>query len=248
MSLLLGVNIDHVATLRQARYALMPESPCAEPDLIEVGGEALAGGADSITIHLREDRRHIQDDDVWRARKELECPLNLEIGNTPEIVVIAERVRPDYVCLVPEHRKEITTEGGLDVVTSSGALKETTARLQDAGSKVSYFIDPDGAQVDAAASCGADMIELHTGTFANVTGSDRETEVARLSQAARQARAAGIVVNAGHGLTTANLPDLFAVPHMHELNIGHHLVSRALVVGLRAAVEEMVKAMSAYEA
>jgi pyridoxine 5-phosphate synthase len=246
--LLLGVNIDHVATLRQARYATMLASPNAEPVLLEAAREAEAAGADSITIHLRADRRHIQDADVHLLKRELKVQLNLEMGNTPEIVEIALGVRPDFVCLVPESRQEITTEGGLAVTVHRAALKETTARLRANGTKVSFFVDPVTEDIRAAAECGADMVELHTGTFANHFGADRVREVERLAAAAELAHSLGVQVNAGHGLTTKNLRDLFAVPHLVELNIGHSIVSRALTVGLRSAIGEMRALMAEYGA
>ncbi len=242
----LGVNIDHVATLRQARYATMLNSPNAEPMLLEAARESETAGAQSITIHLRADRRHIQDEDVYLLKKKLLVKLNLEMGNTPEIVEIALKVKPDFVCLVPESREEITTEGGLDVVTHHVALKETTQRLQANGTKVSFFIDPIPEHIEYASKCGADMVELHTGTFANHFDAERHEEVARLKIAAKLAYQAGIQVNAGHGLTTRNVRDLFAVPHLVELNIGHSLVSRAITIGLRQSVQEMLQIMSEY--
>jgi len=240
----LGVNIDHVATLRQARYARMPGAHNVEPSLLEAARECEAAGAHSITIHLREDRRHIQDADVHLLRRELRVPLNLELGNTEEIVAIACAVRPDYVCMVPENRQEITTEGGLDVVRLRAELESNIRRLQAAGAKVSMFIDPDPAQVAASAAVGADMIELHTGAYANETGAAREAELARLIAAGAQGQTLGLQINAGHGITVANLPPLKGIPHLVELNIGHHIISRAVIIGLQAAVREMLDAMS----
>jgi len=242
----LGVNIDHAATLRQARYARMPGAHHEEPSVLEAALACEAAGAHSITVHLREDRRHIQDRDVFLLRGKIGTKLNLEMGNSPEIVRIAVEVRPDFVCLVPENRQEITTEGGLDVVAQAGALRETILRLQAAGAKVSLFVDPDAAQIDGAAALNADMVELHTGGYANHTGAEREAELQRLVAAGKQAHAAGLQVNAGHGITTGNLPGLFAIPHLAELNIGHHLISRALFVGLREAVREMLAVMARY--
>lgn len=239
----LGVNIDHVATLRQARYARTPEAHNAEPSLLEAMRECEAAGAHSITIHLREDRRHIQDADVFRIRRDITVGLNLELGNTPEIVGIACVARPDFACLVPEHREEITTEGGLDVVSNESALAETTARLQECGVRVSFFVDPDLAQIEAAVRAKADMVELHTGAYAISLGAERDAELRRLIHAGELAAAEGLQVNAGHGITTANLPPLLAIPKLAELNIGHHIVSRALVLGLRGAVREMLDAM-----
>ena len=245
--LLLGVNIDHVATLRQARYATMLSSPNAEPVLLDAARDAEAAGADSITIHLRADRRHIQDADVWLMKRELKVKLNLEMGNTPEIVDIALAVKPDFVCLVPENRQEITTEGGLDVTSHAVALRETTSRLKANGTRVSFFVDPVLEHIQAAADCGADMVELHTGTFANHTEAARALEVERLISAAKLAHDLGLQVNAGHGLTTKNVRDLFAVPHLAELNIGHSLVARSIAVGLRTSIQEMLAVMADYK-
>jgi pyridoxine 5-phosphate synthase len=245
--LLLGVNIDHVATLRQARYATMLSSPNAEPVLLDAARDAEAAGADSITIHLRADRRHIQDADVWLMKRELKVKLNLEMGNTPEIVDIALAVKPDFVCLVPENRQEITTEGGLDVTSHAVPLRETTSRLKANGTRVSFFVDPVLEHIQAAADCGADMVELHTGTFANHTDAARALEVERLISAAKLAHNLGLQVNAGHGLTTKNVRDLFAVPHLAELNIGHSLVARSIAVGLRTSIQEMLAVMADYK-
>ncbi len=244
----LGVNIDHVATLRQARYATMLESPNAEPVLIDAARECEQGGADSITIHLRADRRHIQDEDVFELQRQIATKLNLELGNTPEIVEIALEITPDFVCLVPENREEITTEGGLDVVANRNELEPTLARMRDKGIAVSLFIDPEPDQVDAAAALGAEMVELHTGAFANAAGdAPREAaEVQRLIEGAKRAHAAGLQVNAGHGINTRNMVRLYRVPHLAELNIGHHIVSRAVFVGLEEAVKEMRLVMDGY--
>jgi pyridoxine 5-phosphate synthase len=242
----LGVNIDHVSTLRQARYRTMLDSPNAEPSALQAALESEAAGAHSITIHLRADRRHIQDADVYLLRKSIGTKLNLEMGNTPEILAIALEVKPHFICMVPESREEITTEGGLDARGHFDALKPTVAALEANGSQVSMFIDPDLDQVRASAELGASMIELHTGTFANHTGAERAAEVARLQVAAELGHSLGLKINAGHGLTTKNLPDLFAVPHLHELNIGHHIVSRAVFIGLQAAVKEMLVVMQGY--
>ena len=244
----LGVNIDHVTTLRQARYRTMLDSPNAEPSVLQAAQESEAAGAQSITVHLRADRRHIQDADVYLLRKSIATKLNLEMGNTPEILAIALDVKPDFVCMVPESREEVTTEGGLDVRGHFAALKPTVAALEANGTRVSMFIDPDLDQVRASHEVGASMIELHTGTFANHLGAERAAEVARLKAAAELGHRLGLQINAGHGLTTANLPDLWAVPHLHELNIGHHIVSRAVFIGLRAAVVEMLDMMKSYPA
>ncbi len=244
----LGVNIDHVATLRQARYPQGVESPNIEPSVVTAALEAEAGGAASITAHLRADRRHIQDRDIDELRERIATGLNFELGNTPEIIDIAVAARPASACLVPEHRQEVSTEGGLDVSGQREQLAPTINRLQAAGVRVSLFVDPEPGHVDAAAELGAEMIELHTGTYANCPpdSAAREAEARRLAEAARRAQAAGLQVNAGHGLTTANLPGLFGVPHLVELNIGHHLVARSIGIGMRAAVMEMLEVMGGY--
>jgi pyridoxine 5-phosphate synthase len=238
----LGVNIDHVATVREARYRGLDHG---EPDPVAAARECLAAGAHGITAHLREDRRHIQDRDVWRIRQELSTRLNLEMANTPEIVAIALRLKPDIVCLVPERRQEVTTEGGLDVVAQQGPLGATRRRLNDAGIDVSLFINPEPAQVAAAAATGSQCVELHTGSYAAgfAHAAARAAELERLARAAGQAHGLGLQVNAGHGLNCANVPALRAVPHLVELNIGHSIVSRALSVGLAAAVREMLACM-----
>ena len=246
MPLLLGVNIDHVATLRQARYAGMAAAPNAEPSPLDAGHDALAGGADSLTIHVRGDRRHMQDADAYRIRAGVALPLNFEMGVTDEMVAIALKLRPDFACLVPEARQEITTEGGLDVLAGMDHIRGAVARLQAAGIQVSLFIDPDLQQVDAAQAAGADMVELHTGCFANAAGAAVDAELARLVASARLAHASGLQVNAGHGINYANLERLWVVPHLAELNIGHSIVSRALRVGMTAAVREMKDLMAQY--
>ncbi len=242
----LGVNIDHVATLREARYRGRPPG---EPDPVEAALLCEAAGAHGITAHLREDRRHIQDRDIWRLRQVITTRLNLEMANAPEIIEIALKLKPDVVCLVPERRQEVTTEGGLDVVANEGALGETRRKMNDAGINVSLFIAPDPAQVEASARTRAQFIELHTGAFAeefhDPKGRERESD--RLIAAAKQAQAMGLRVNAGHGLNYENLSALHAVPHLVELNIGHSLVSRAIHVGIHAAVLEMLKLMEGYE-
>ncbi len=242
----LGVNIDHVATLRQARYATMLDSPIAEPSLLAAAHEVEAHGADSITIHLRQDRRHIQDRDVFEMREHIHTKLNLEMGNTPEILDIALRARPDFVCLVPENRREITTEGGLNVAGADNSLQRTIDALRETGIRVSLFIDPDPRQVEAAAATGAEMIELHTGAYANAEVAGGPAELALLKTAADLAHRARLQVNAGHGINLMNLVRLMEVPHLAELNVGHHLVSRAIFGGLGAAVREMLAMMSCY--
>jgi pyridoxine 5-phosphate synthase len=243
----LGVNIDHVATLREARYR---GYEAGEPDPVAAALLCEGAGAHGITAHLREDRRHIQDRDVWKLREVLNTRLNLELANVPEIVGIALRLRPDIVCLVPERRQEVTTEGGLDAAGNLAALLETRRRMQDRGIEVSLFIAPDLAQVDAAAKIGAQFIELHTGAFAEAfpDPAKREHELERLVAAASRARESGLRVNAGHGLNYQNLPALFPVPHLVELNIGHSIVSRSVTTGLSAAVAEMIKLMAGYGA
>ncbi len=235
----LGVNIDHVATLRQARGT-------AYPDPLEAARLCEAAGAHGITVHLREDRRHIQDRDVRRLRRELKIGLNLEMADTPEIVAFALAVRPDEVCLVPEKRRELTTEGGLDVASRLDALRRTVARLSGAGMIVSLFVDPDPRQLEAAASAGARVVELHTGACCGAAGAARRREWKRLAEGARLAHALGLQVNAGHGLNLETIGGIHAVPYLDTLNIGHSIVARAVLVGLRAAVREMLKAMGGY--
>ena len=241
----LGVNIDHVATLREARYRGRMKG---EPSPVAAAMLCEAAGAHGITAHLREDRRHIQDGDVWKLREVVKTRLNLEMANTPQIVALALRVKPDIVCIVPERRQEVTTEGGLDAAKSVKALTETRKKMADAGIEVSLFIAPDAKQVKAAAEIGAEFIELHTGKFAEHfhQKQKRSKEIERLVAAARQAHELGLKVNAGHGLNYENLPVLHIVPHLVELNIGHSIISRAISVGLPTAVKEMLKLMDKY--
>jgi len=245
----LGVNIDHVATVREARYRGLGHG---EPCPVAAALAAEAAGAHGITAHLREDRRHIQDRDVWTLREKIQTRLNLEMANAPEIIAIALKLKPEIVCIVPERRLEVTTEGGLDVVAAEKALTETRKKMNDAGIEVSLFIAPDEQQIAASARIGAQFIELHTGRFAEdyfkaESGKRKaETELARLVAGAKQAHALGLNVNAGHGLNLQNLPALFAVPHLVELNIGHSLVSRAVLVGMETAVREMLALMRNY--
>jgi pyridoxine 5-phosphate synthase len=240
----LGVNIDHIATLRQARYAGSLDAHNCEPDLLLAASACERAGAAGITVHLRADRRHIQDRDVFRLRESIISKLNLEMGNTPEIVLIALQVLPEDVCLVPENRLEITTEGGLDAAGQRKALEPTIRRLQAAGVRVSLFIEPDEKQIDAARELGAEMVELHTGAFANAPqGHARDSEIKRLQIAASHAHAAGLQVNAGHGINYTNIRQILQVPHLEELNIGHSIVSRAVSVGLESAVREMLTLM-----
>jgi pyridoxine 5-phosphate synthase len=241
----LGVNIDHVATIREARYRGRGHG---EPDPVAAAGTCEAAGAHGITAHLREDRRHIQDRDVWKLREVIQTRLNLEMANVPEIVGIALKLKPEIVCLVPERRQEVTTEGGLDVVADEKALSETRKRMNDGGIEVSLFIAPDAKQIEAAARTGSQFIELHTGQFAEHFGDGQkcESELERLIFGAKQAHALGLKVNAGHGLNYVNLPLLHRVPHLVELNIGHSIVSRAVMVGMETAVKEMLRLMANY--
>jgi pyridoxine 5-phosphate synthase len=245
MPLKLGVNIDHVATLREARYR---GAAAGEPDPVEAALLCEAAGAHGITAHLREDRRHIQDRDVTALRRSIRTRLNLEMGNTPALVAFALRLHPDVICVVPERRQELTTEGGLDAAGQLAALRDTTRQMKAAGIEVSLFIAPEPAQVEASAASGAEFIELHTGSYAHAfhQKSERQVELDRLVAAAEQAHALGLKVNAGHGLNTQNLPLLLQVPHLVELNIGHSIVSRALVVGITTAVQEMLEALKGY--
>ena len=240
----LGVNIDHIATLRQARYSSTPESPNVEPDLAVAAAVCEQAGASGITIHLRADRRHIQDRDVLRLRDTINTKLNLEMGNTPEIVDLALRILPEEVCLVPENRREVTTEGGLDVTGQFEQLKPTIHRLQVAGIRVSLFIEPVPDQIESAAKLKAQMVELHTGAFANATGRDQHGELMRLKGGCDHAHGFGMQVNAGHGINYKNIQLIRGLPHLDELNIGHSIVSRGVVVGLGQAVSEMLALMN----
>lgn len=240
----LGVNIDHVATLRQARYACDIDAHNAEPGVIAAAEASIRAGARGITVHLRADRRHIQDADVFRVREEVKTKLNLEMGNTAEILEIALRVKPEEVCLVPENRNEVTTEGGLDVAGQRAALRPTVERLQAAGIRISMFIEPSREQIDASKELGAEMVELHTGAFANAVGRAQTEELKRLHEAASRAAALGIQVNAGHGINYTNIRLIREVPHLVELNIGHSIVARAVFTGLEAAVREMLALMN----
>jgi pyridoxine 5-phosphate synthase len=250
----LGVNIDHVATLRQARYrsAQYPagnprelSGAIPEPDPVWAAVEAELAGAHGITVHLREDRRHIQDRDVRLLRQTIRTRLNLEMADVPAIIAFAEELKPDEVCLVPEKRQEVTTEGGLNVAGAPKSLARTVARLKKAGIVVSLFVDPDARQIRAATDAGADFVELHTGTFANARHELEEAaEIKKLTTAAELAHKLGVRVNAGHGLNYQNTPAILAVPHLETLNTGHSIMSRALFVGLRQAVREMLALMA----
>ncbi len=232
----LGVNIDHVATVRQARKTY-------EPDPVWAAAAAELGGADGITVHLREDRRHIGDRDVRILRQTVKAPkLNLEMACSPEIIAIAEEVVPDQTTLVPEKRQEVTTEGGLDVVGGYEKVADAVKRLQAKGIVVSLFLDPDPAQIDAAQKMGADAVELHTGAYANaVSAALRQTELEKLIRSGRQITDLGMKLHAGHGLTYHNVRPVARIPEMAELNIGHSIIARALFVGLTSAVAEMKK-------
>ena len=227
----LGVNIDHVATIREARKTI-------EPDPVWAAAAAELGGADAITIHLREDRRHIQDRDLEVLRKTVQVKLNLELAMNPLMVDIACRVAPDQVTLVPENREEVTTEGGLDVVRYKKELTATVSKLHDAGIPVSLFIDPEPAQIETAASLLVPAVELHTGAYANAA-KDSHHELQVLAEAATFVHQAGLILNAGHGLTYRNVTPIAEIQGMEELNIGHSIVARAVFVGMAEAVREM---------
>lgn len=237
---LLGVNVDHVATIRQARRTY-------EPDPVWAAAEAQIGGADIITVHLREDRRHICDRDVRILRETVSVELNLEMSLNEEIVQIALETGPDMVTIVPEKREEVTTEGGLDVVSLAGRVEEVTARFQDAAIPVSLFIDPEQSQIERSAKLGARFVELHTGRYANAPSSEEaHTTLKALATGAEQARALGTIPNAGHGLTYNNVTAVVQELRPHELHIGHSIVARAVFVGIREAVTQMKKVI--YEA
>jgi pyridoxine 5-phosphate synthase len=230
--LLLGVNIDHVATIRQARGT-------EYPSVLEAAAVAEAAGADAITVHLREDRRHIQDEEVEALCRQVGTRVNLEMAVTAEMLAIAEHNRPADVCLVPEKRQELTTEGGLDVMTHFASIEAACGQLADAGIRVSIFIDPDLGQLQAARDCGAPVVELHTGRYADAQGAAQAAELQRLKDAAKFGDRIGLQVNAGHGLHYTNVQAVVAIPQLVELNIGHAIVARALFVGLEQAVREM---------
>jgi len=240
----LGVNIDHVATLRQARYVGMDDSANREPDVVAAASICERAGASGITVHLRADRRHIQDQDVFRLRASLITKLNLEMGNTPDILDTALRILPDDVCLVPENRLEVTTEGGLDVVRHAKSLKKTVERLHAAGIRVSMFIEPKAEQIQASADLGAQAVELHTGAYSNALEDFRTDELHRLEASARLAEEKGLIINAGHGINYENVRPLLSIPGWHEFNIGHSIVSRAIFVGLENAVREMAQKLA----
>jgi pyridoxine 5-phosphate synthase len=228
----LGVNVDHVATLRQARGI-------DAPDPVEAALLAEAAGADGITAHLREDRRHMQERDIDRLRARVNSKLNLEMAVTPEMMAFAEKIRPHDACFVPEKREELTTEGGLDVVAQKHKVAAAVKRLQDGGIKVSLFIDPDRAQIETARDVGAHGIEIHTGTYCNATGAARERELHAIVGSARYARSLGLEVHGGHGLNRDNVRPIASIPEIVELNIGHSIIARAVFLGIAQAVREM---------
>lgn len=228
----LGVNIDHVATVRQARRGF-------HPDPASAAREAVLGGADQITLHLREDRRHIQDHDLERVRRQVKVPLNLEMALHPQILKIALRFCPEKVCLVPERREELTTEGGLDAVANAKRLGPVIRALQKKKIKVSLFIAPEIDQVEKAAELGADAIEIHTGRYAELAGARRRRELQKITAAARLAKCLGLIVHAGHGLDYENTAPICRIPEIEEVNIGHSIVSRALFSGMRKAVRDL---------
>ncbi|MEB5928633.1 pyridoxine 5'-phosphate synthase [Acinetobacter schindleri] len=239
MAALLGVNIDHVATLRQARGTTYP-------DPVNAALICEQAGAEGITLHLREDRRHIQDDDVRRMRPVLTTHMNLEMAVTDEMVAFAKEIQPHHVCFVPEKRQEVTTEGGLDVVGHFEDVKKATQELTAIGCDVSLFIDADFAQIDAAVACGAPTIEIHTGAYADAeTPEAQKAELERIIKGAEYAAAKGLVVNAGHGLNLDNVTPIAAIPQIHELNIGHSIIADAVFVGLAQAVQQMKAAIKA---
>ena len=240
--ILLGVNVDHCATVRQARFRehALDHGNEVEPDPVAFALLCEQAGADGITIHLREDRRHVQDSDVRRAREQIGTRLNLEMACTPAMIDYALQLKPDSVCLVPESREEVTTEGGLDVAGQQARMGAAVAAMSAAGIQTSLFIDPDPAQIEAAAAVQAPWVELHTGAYANAYYSEgRAAELATLCAGAQHAHRLGLVVNAGHGINYTNITELLQMPHLHELNIGHTIVSRALFVGVGQAVREM---------
>ena len=231
MTMRLGINVDHVATVRQARQIDIP-------DPVEAALLAEKGGADGITVHLREDRRHIQERDVERLRERLATKLNLEMAVTPEMLEYAKRIRPDDVCLVPERREELTTEGGLNVIAHRAKVKETVDRLQGAGIHVNLFIDPQAKQIEVSREIGAHGVEIHTGQYCDASG-DRKRELKEVKSAASLAHRLGLEVHGGHGLNYDNVLPIVAIPEIVELNIGHSIIARAIMVGMERAVMEM---------
>jgi pyridoxine 5-phosphate synthase len=246
--ILLGVNIDHCATVRQARYRQAPATVggAVEPDPVLLAILSERAGADGITVHLREDRRHIQERDVWRLRESIQTRLNLEMACTPAMIDFALRLKPDSVCIVPESREEITTEGGLDVVANRERVKGCVDAMNTAGIKTSLFIDPEEGQIELSAKLGAPWVELHTGAYSNAYYTpERKTEFERLRIGAGLAHHHNLTVNAGHGINYVNIAEIRTIPHLHELNIGHSIISRALFTGIEEAVAEMKARMNA---
>ena len=239
--LLLGVNIDHVATLRQARGTRYP-------DPVFAASVAEHAGADGITVHLREDRRHIQDRDIRVLAQTLQTRMNFEMAVTDEMLSFAEEIRPAHACLVPEKREELTTEGGLDVLGHKASVAAACERLAKVGVEVSLFIDPDPQQIDAAIDCGAPVIELHTGAYADTEGERQTAELERIRAASEYAFSRGLIVNAGHGLHYHNVEPIAEIPQLHELNIGHGIIARAIFVGLDQAIREMSQLMASASA
>jgi pyridoxine 5-phosphate synthase len=245
--ILLGINIDHCATVREARYrdAVEAVGGAVEPDPIALALLAERAGVDGITAHLREDRRHVQDRDIWRLRESIATRLNLEMACTPEMVKLALELKPASVCLVPESREEITTEGGLDVVGNREKVKVCVDAMNAAGIKTSLFIDPDEPQIELAAELGAPWVELHTGAYANAYfGDKRAQEFQRLRLGCARAHDCGLTVNAGHGINYVNIAEVRTLPHLHELNIGHSIISRALFTGIEEAIVTMKARMN----
>jgi pyridoxine 5-phosphate synthase len=245
--ILLGVNVDHSATLRQARYKDAAGAPGGnvEPDPVVIAQRAERAGADGITAHLREDRRHIQDRDIWRLKESVTTRLNFEMACTREMVELALKLRPHTVLLVPEKRTEVTTEGGLDIIGSRDAVKACIGAMTAAGVETSLFIDPDDAQIELSAQLGSPAVELHTGAYANAYDTPRRSaEFQRLKLGADRAHGLGLKVNAGHGINYVNIAEVRTLPHLHELNIGHSILSRALFTGIEEAVREMKARMN----
>lgn len=246
--ILLGVNIDHCATVRQARYrqAAATVGGAVEPDPVTLAVLAERAGADGITVHLREDRRHIQERDVWRLRETIGTRLNLEMACTPAMTEFALKLKPDSVCLVPESREEITTEGGLEVAGQRERVRAVVDAMTAAGITTSLFIDPEEKQIETAAAVRAPWVELHTGAYANAYFTPRRAEeLARLRRGCEQGRTLGLTVNAGHGINYVNIAEIRTLPGLHELNIGHSIISRALFTGIEEAVREMKARMNA---
>ena len=233
----LGINIDHIATLRNARGTIYP-------DPIKAARLAEEAGADLITLHLREDRRHIKDADLIALRPLIKTRMNLECAVTPEMLAIACKIQPHDVCLVPEKREEVTTEGGLDVIGHFDAVKAATAQLKNAGIRVSLFIDPDEKQIKASKECGASVVELHTGRYADVSGAEQLIELERIKKAAEYGSSMGLRVNAGHGLNENNVLPIAAIPELSELNIGHAIVAEAVFKGWQKAITDMKSLMN----